>query len=280
MRSVSPPLPQPSLVLLVEDNPGDAHLFGEMLTEQRGACEIVHAARLHDALDRARAVDLDAIVLDLGLPDCDGLQAIRALRAVVPDVPIVVLTGSDDDALALACIDAGAQDYLTKGETRSHSLRRAIGYATSRLREAQVRELTLQVERYRALSTATQETSVTAAMMGSGAVSVRSPAMFAAIVREYLVALTPYLAPRPEPPGVPRDALERIITMLGDVGGGPRDLVDIHVAALDRAVARSGGQRAQALLVESRLLALEMMGLLVDYYRVGYRRRFQAGDAP
>ena len=63
------------------------------------------------------------------------------------------------------------------------------------------------------------------------------------------------------------------VTELGDLGGGPRDLLDMHVAALDRALALYQDPHARAIVYESRLLALQMMGLLVDYYRVGHRRR-------
>jgi hypothetical protein len=71
--------------------------------------------------------------------------------------------------------------------------------------------------------------------------------------------------------------MEQVLTCLGDMDAGPRDLLDVHVAALDQAVDGQSSERARTLVVEGRLLALEMMGLLVDYYRVGLRRRSVEG---
>ena len=69
-----------------------------------------------------------------------------------------------------------------------------------------------------------------------------------------------------------------MVTQLGDASGGPRDLLDVHVAALDQAMALFTDAHASTLVFEARLMALEMMGLLVDYYRVGLRRRFTQGN--
>lgn len=262
------------VLLLVEDNPGDADLVAELLSEpSRERYRIIHVSRLDDGIEILRSQTVDVVVLDLALPDCSGLASLQAMRAQEKSVPIVVLTGTDDDELAHACIDAGAQDYLPKSEIRAQSLRRAIGYAISRLREAQVRELQAVLERFRALSSATQRTTVTAAIAGSGAVAMRDPRTFEQLVSSYFVLLEPYLHRQADTVVAPRTAMERIIAALGDVGGGPRDLLDVHVAALERALTRHPDDHSQSIVLEARLLALEMMGLLVDYYRVGHRRR-------
>lgn len=272
--------PRTRVLLLVEDNPGDAHLVADLLANSGGEVfHVIHVALLAEAVDRMRHQSVDVVVLDLRLPDGSGVASVRAVREVAGKVPIVVLTGSEDEELALSCIDAGAQDYLAKSEVRPQNLRRAIGYAITRIREAQLRELEETLDRYRALSSANQGTTMTAALAGSGAVSVRSPETFARIVEEYCTLLEPYLqgtAGRVEPP---RQVLERLITQLGDANGGPRDLLDIHVAALDRAMAPGKHPHSQSLVLEGRLVALEMMGLLVDYYRVGIRRMSWSGEA-
>lgn len=261
-------------VLLVEDNPGDALLVTEMFDQaEPDRYQVVHVPRLADAIDTLRTEDVDVVVLDLRLEDSSGLDGVRVLREAASQVPIVVLTGSDDEQLALACIDAGAQDYLAKAEARAHTLQRAIGYAITRIREAQLHELQKTLERYRALSSSAQGTTVTAALAGSGAVSVRHPDAFETLVRAYGTLLEPYLQRRSETVNAPRRDLERIVTELGDAGGGPRDLLDLHVTALDRAIAIQPDPHSRSIVFEARLLALEMMGLLVDYYRVGQRRR-------
>ncbi len=274
MTEASPP----RVLLLVEDNAGDAELASAMLDEGLGPYQLVHVPRIDQAIDRLRARAIDVVVLDLSLPDCAGVESVRALRQVATDVPIVVLTGSDDEALALACIDAGAQDYLAKQDTRARNLNRAIGYAMTRVRESQMRELQEQLDRYRALSSRAQTTLVTASIAGTGAIAARDPDRFEELVRAYFVLLEPYLAYQVERIEVPRVPAERIVTALGDASGGPRDLLDLHVTALDRAIAIADGPRARSLAVEARLLALEMMGLLVEYYRVGQRRRFGQGE--
>ena len=136
------PMPPTRVLLLVEDNPGDVQLVNELLMNaERDSYEIVHAPMMSAAVDTLRARPVDVVVLDLRLPDCTGVDTVKAVRDVASEVPIVVLTGSDDEQLAMDCIDAGAQDYLPKAEVRSRNLRRALGYAITRIRDAQVRHL-------------------------------------------------------------------------------------------------------------------------------------------
>jgi len=272
------PAQQTRVLLLVEDNPGDAQLVSELLAnESPERFDIIHVPAVAAALNALQAHAFDAIVLDLGLPDGSGVEVVKAMRKSAPDVPIVVLTGLDDEALALACLDAGAQDYLAKNEVKTQNLRRAIGYAVTRMREAQMRDLQQTLDHYRSMTAAAHTTVVTAALAGSGAISMRHPTLFADIVRAYFALLEPYLMRESDQVAAPREAQELIITSLGDASGGPRDLLEVHVAALDRALALYDDPHSRTIVFESRLLALEMMGLLVDYYRVGHRRRFSEG---
>jgi DNA-binding response OmpR family regulator len=273
--------PQPQRLLLVEDNPGDAQLVGELLNEsERDSFEIVHVPLMAAAVQALRSHPVDVVVLDLRLPDCTGVDAVKAVRNIASQVPIVVLTGTDDEHLAMACIDAGAQDYLPKADVRAQNLRRAIGYAITRIRDAQLRDLQETLARYRRLSSDTLGTSITAAMAGTGALAQRQPQAFGQLVRTYYALLEPYLVRAADRVNAPGPAKEIIVTTLGDAGGGPRDLLDVHVAALDQALAVHSDSHARSIVYESRLLALEMMGLLVDYYRVGHRRRTLEDSAP
>lgn len=266
---------QTRLLLLIEDNPGDANMVSELLSQgEREAYQVIHAQRMSEAVGKLKSMDIDVIVLDLRLPDCHGVESIKSVRKWASQIPIVVLTGSEDEQLALSCIDAGAQDYLTKAEVRAQNLKRAIGYAVSRVREAQVRELQQALDHYRALSSAAQGTTVTAALAGSGAIAMRSPETFDMIVHEYINLLEPYQRCQAGQTEAPRDMMERVVTRIGDANGGPRDLVDVHVAALDHVLSLQARPQQNSVMFEARLLALEMMGLLVDYYRVGHRRRF------
>lgn len=270
-----PAMPQ-TCVLLVEDNPADADLVEELLEQASEGAErysLVRSARLSDAIEKLRSQPIDVVLLDLRLPDGAGVSSVHAIRAVNQQIPIVVLTGTDDEQLATSCISAGAQDYLCKGDIKPIPLRRSLGYAISRLREAQLREISATLSGFRALSNQTSRTSVTAALAGTGAVRFRYPSGFSELVQAYAQLLALYCDDSLSRLEKPREAMERVVTALGDSGAGPRDLIDVHVTALDQAIATAKDRRANALMYEGRLLALEMMGLLVDYYRVGLRRQ-------
>ena len=120
-------------VLLVEDNPGDAELIEEMLPRDGATLfEVKCVARLSEALECAGADRFDIILLDLNLPDSDGLATLRTMRQQAFRMPIVVLTGNSDEQMALATIQQGAQDYLVKGQIEKNMLVRSIKYAIER----------------------------------------------------------------------------------------------------------------------------------------------------
>jgi DNA-binding response OmpR family regulator len=137
-------------ILIVEDNPADADLIREMLPQTDSLhfqAESVH--RLSGALARLERRDIDLVLLDLGLPDSQGLPTFHALRRAVPDIPVIVLSGNDDQELAISAVRDGAQDYLVKGRFGGDLLVRAARYALERehlimeLREALARIKTL-----------------------------------------------------------------------------------------------------------------------------------------
>ncbi len=129
-------------MLLVEDNPGDAGLVLELMA--RGPAqprhEVIHVATLAAALDRLGAAPVDAVLLDLYLPDATGVDCVRRLLDGGREVPIIALTGNTDDELALQCIAAGAQDFLPKQDLQENALRRAIGHAVARMQETAERQ--------------------------------------------------------------------------------------------------------------------------------------------
>jgi DNA-binding response OmpR family regulator len=268
--------PTTRIVLLVEDNPADADIVQELLTDVGSAhhYQVLQVARVSEAVEKLKHIKADVILLDLRLPDASGVQTVSEVRKASREVPIVVLTGADDEELAMSCMDAGAQDYLSKGEIHSKALRRAIGYAITRIRETQVRELQQLLDSYRALSSSDSATTVTSMLAGSGALRERHSNVFEDLVKEYIALLDPYLDHLITKQYKPRERMEIIATRLGELTGGPRDLLDIHVAALDKTIGGDTSERERSFAVEGRLLALEMMGILVDFYRVGLRRRF------
>ncbi len=122
-------------VLLVEDNPADARLLKEILADA-GPTDLtmIWTERLGDGLARLRAGGVDVVLLDLSLPDATGMDTVTRTHAAAPEVPIVVLTGLDDETAALQAMKWGAQDYLVKGQVESQILVRAIRYAIERKR--------------------------------------------------------------------------------------------------------------------------------------------------
>ena len=122
-------------VLLVEDNAGDARLLHEMFsTETPGSFELTHLLRMSEAMIHLGKGGVDVVLLDLGLPDAHGLDTVRQVHAVAPTVPLIVLTGLDDEALAGEAMKEGAQDYLIKGQIENRALPRALRHAIERHR--------------------------------------------------------------------------------------------------------------------------------------------------
>jgi CheY-like chemotaxis protein len=261
------------VLLLIEDNPGDAELVSEMLLEAgQQQYRIIRATRMSEALVQLDSNKVDVILLDLRLPDSTGLESVKEIKQIAEEIPIVILTGLEDETLALECINAGAQDYLSKSELRPMSLRRTIGYAITRLREAQIRELQSVLDKYKSMSTEGSSTSVTSSLLGSASVKERLNQDFEMMVEAYSELVTEYVDLIILKREKPRAKMERVVTQLGDVGSGPRDLIDVHLEALDRASRGRSDERSRNLVIEGRLFALEMMGLLVEYYRTGTRR--------
>ncbi|MEO8906352.1 MAG: response regulator [Polyangiaceae bacterium] len=117
-------------LLLVEDNLTDVVLMRDALAEnQLVNFELVHESRAADACERLRAETFDLVMADLGLPDSSGLDTYRRLRAVARGIPVIVLTGLDDEEVGILALREGAQDYLVKGQLTARALARAARYA-------------------------------------------------------------------------------------------------------------------------------------------------------
>jgi len=138
-------------VLLVEDNAGDARLLREMFSKEKAdSFELTHLLRMSDAVLHLAKGGVDIALLDLGLPDAHGLDSVRRAHEVAPNVPVIVLTGLDDETLAAEAMKEGAQDYLIKGQIESRALPRALRHAVERHRmqseSDQTKKLQLQLK--------------------------------------------------------------------------------------------------------------------------------------
>jgi signal transduction histidine kinase len=132
-------------VLLVEDDQGDADLLSELLGLVDGShFQVTHCRRLSEALQSLCQACFDVILLDLSLPDSHGLGTVDRVYNQQPTLPIVILSGFEDESLAIEAVQAGAQDYLVKGQVESDGLIRAISYAIER---AKIRQLLNEKEK-------------------------------------------------------------------------------------------------------------------------------------
>jgi CheY-like chemotaxis protein len=127
----------PLRLLVVEDNPDDVELIRLKLDGVRGdrGFVIESVDRVSRALRRLKGADV--VLLDLGLPDARGIDAVARLSNEAPEVPIVVLTGHDDSALGLGAVREGAQDFLVKDKVDGPLLDRSLRYAIERKRAEQ-----------------------------------------------------------------------------------------------------------------------------------------------
>jgi signal transduction histidine kinase len=144
-------------VLLVEDNQGDAGLVRFALGAESGgdySFSAAHVVRLEEALESLREKPFDLILLDLSLPDAQGLETLARIREAAPDLPIVIITGINDESMAVEAVRGGAQDYLIKGQTDNHAVIRAILYSIERKR------IEVQLEKERARQAALHEVNL------------------------------------------------------------------------------------------------------------------------
>lgn len=144
-------------ILLIEDNPDDSDFFSETLIDiPSETFDLTSVTRLNEALSKLETQTFDIIFLDLALPDAHGLDGFTKLHQKNPTIPVVILTGLDDDKTALDIMRQGAQDYLVKGTIEPSLLNKTIGYAVERKRAETISQ---QAERMKVLAQAAVTTS-------------------------------------------------------------------------------------------------------------------------
>ncbi|WP_254565868.1 HAMP domain-containing sensor histidine kinase [Oscillatoria sp. HE19RPO] len=136
-------------ILLVEDNLGDAELFQDILDmiPESQTWNVTHVMRLTEALVELERDPVQVILLDLSLPDSQGLQTLVTLREQAPTLPIVVLTALNDEQLAITAVREGAQDYLVKGLVSGGTIARSMFYAIERKKNEIAMQSCLEQER-------------------------------------------------------------------------------------------------------------------------------------
>jgi DNA-binding response OmpR family regulator len=135
-------------MLLLEDNPGDARLVAEIISEADLAVELETSVCLSDSIRRLEQCSYDVVLVDLGLPDASALEAVSEVTRLAPRASIIVLTGRDDDTAAAEALKKGAQDYLIKGQVDADVLMRSIRFARERQRTVNLRAELLEAIAY------------------------------------------------------------------------------------------------------------------------------------
>jgi signal transduction histidine kinase len=137
-----------TFLLVVEDSEGDARLLREMFNENpANTIVMTHVGSMKEAEKHLAEYEVDIVLLDLGLPDSQGLDAVRRAHAAAPNIPLVILSGLDDERMAVEALQQGAQDYLIKGQINNRGLMRALRHAIERnTLEAAARALSAKVE--------------------------------------------------------------------------------------------------------------------------------------
>jgi len=165
--------------LLIEDNPGDARLIREMLREAgagHAQVELAQADHLSGGIEHLARVGADVVLLDLSLPDSQGLETFSSVHAAAPNVPVVVLSGLDDEGVAVSAVQEGAQDYLVKGQVDGGTILRSVRYAIERQRlETARRDLERQRDEFFASVSHDLRTPVAAIKAAIGVVLANEP---------------------------------------------------------------------------------------------------------
>lgn len=268
------------LVLVVDGHPEDARPLMDAIAAATDidAWDVRLAASLADAGLRLQAGAVDLALLDIGVPHAKGAAAISELRAATPDIPIVVVNGPGSDSLARAYVQSGAQRYIARADVGSASLRRAIADVARRGGRGSDAAASSLLAEESTLAASGLAISFKARLAGAATLKAARPDLFAGLVDSYATLFDQYIALHASRRPKPWKMMQRIADCLGNCDGGPRDLVDLHVAALQRVTRVAAVGQADGLVVNGRLLALEMMGLLVSYYRDGRHQRMAGGE--
>lgn len=262
-------LTRPLHVLVVDDDPDYRTLMSDYLLDGMSLpVEVLSAGCLGEARILARKEPVEVILLDLGLPDAAGVRAIKDLRQLRGDIAIVVVTGAEE-ALQENCLQAGAQDFLTKTELNEKQLVRSVGSALFWLRDRQYGELSNTLEVYRRLSSAGSGSPLASFMVGLGSLRTRQPLLFQRLLIEYRHVADAYFHALAVMQKKPLDLMQELISHIGRHNAGPRDLMDLHVATFEGALQSRKMNASGEDVSQGRLLVLEMMGMLVNYYRLG-----------
>lgn len=263
-------------VLIVEDDADFAAILAESLAPSDGAdgeFATRHVGDLSKAQDAVATEDWSAILLDLNLPDSTGMSTLKSLHEIVR-APIVVVTGTRDDRFANTAIRNGAHDLVVKGDLRPDAMRLVVRHAIARHRHyaSWIEQLgqMIDIEEIDHLTALTgpRPSSVAGRALGLGSIAETAPDVYADITGMYADLLEMSVDRSAYKDGVPTDTeADRIARAMGFAGAGPRDVVDVHTAALRGRLDQASPGARRAYVAEGRNVLVQVMGYLASYYR-------------
>lgn len=230
-------------ILLVEDNPGQASVAQSFLQLGLPDSSTTHVTTLAQGVRAVKDDSFDVVLLDLGLPDGDGLDVVISMAEAALDVPIVILTAQgDEEGLGPLCIQAGASDFICKRDLTPESLVRAVEFSSSRKTESVVRDLSRLVSEFRLVAGA-----------DSGEPSERFGHLYEKLITDPHFLLT--------------SDHEDLVKMMGDAGLTGSQAIALHANCVEN-VCRTADDRAQARYLDNcQTVLAATLRYLVDYYR-------------
>lgn len=270
-------------VLLIEDSPVDATMIRGQLSKAEGnAYEVVVESTLAGGLARLGAGDVDVILLDLTLPDTQGLETFLKTYRIAPQVPIVIITSLDDRDVAYNAVRSGAQDYLIKGKLDTESLIHAVNFAIER----HTRQQRLNPHLTGLWAQAGHSDIPGGELLPPEdqlftPLREREADAFGPLCERYgkLIGLahkqrqTKHVEPI-------SNELHGIAMYLCMVSAGPSDVEEIHRNALELLSTDGSTAEMQSFVEEAQMLLIELLGYLIDFYRDSLLRKPSVGAAP
>jgi CheY-like chemotaxis protein len=262
----------PLRLLIVEDSPADQRLIEEMLIGSSITTEAVNSLAAAEA--RLSEGNVELVLLDLGLPDSQGLDGLIRLLAEAPGIPIVAMTGLRDDELGFEALRVGAEDFLQKDWIADAALiKRSLRFALERHRlrlRVQIAEREQEATGLGRIGSIAK-VRVSASAFGLKPLRESDPTLFSEIRDTYGQILRAAAERQVYQVHHPiSDQLRKLADQLGFVRASPRDLIDIHSAALEIETHSVGPAHERLIINEGRITILELMGYLASYYRRYY----------
>jgi DNA-binding response OmpR family regulator len=262
-------------ILCIEDNPGDARLIKELLGDNSSkGYEFTHFESLDKYENSSKDIEFDVVLLDLSLGDSSGINTFERMMSMLPETPIIVLTGLKDEALAEKTIQMGAQDYLIKDDINTALLTRSIRYAIDRYqlsvelaKSKQLESQQREIENFDRIPKSSRS-KISEQLLGIKSLREYSPTTFNEFSAEISTILEKTVEAKMYKTNYDISTILRdFADKLGYSFAGPQDVVELYSVTLKEKMKSSSYEASQVYLEEGRLLILMLMGYLVAFYR-------------